>query len=155
MAQTVLRSLLSQAKPHRSDGLASFHGEPGTLAFDGAPPAAFGPDGMVRIELSLVPGQGGTRLLVKVTSLADKSRSRQAVVGEGLENLQFAYLDSSEKRPAWLAFWRDRDRLPDAVRLEWSGRTSATTWSSFVVRLPIAQDADCNFDPVSAECRKS
>jgi general secretion pathway protein J len=152
-AQDALRSLLSGAVPRMKDGLASFHGEPALLVFDSAPPRAFGASGLTRVELALVPDGNGSALNVQVTSLIDGGKSRQARLASHLQRLRFAYLDASEKTPLWLDFWRDRPHMPEAVRLAADGTPARMAWPAFVARLPIAQDARCDFDPVSADCR--
>ncbi len=60
-AQTALRNLLSSATPRIEDGFVRFHGEPNYVAFDAAPPPAFGASGMARMEISLAPGERGSR----------------------------------------------------------------------------------------------
>lgn len=154
-AQGILRALLGAAVPRVRGGTVTFEGRPDGLAFDATPPAAFGASGLARVELSIVPGAEGTRLLLKVTSLVDRGRTRAALLDGDIGDLRFAYLDASEKVPTWLAFWRDRERLPDAVRLDAGGRPGRRTWSGLVVRLPLMQSADCVFDPVSTDCRRS
>lgn len=151
-AQTALRNLLSSALPRMEDGLARFHGEPNYAAFDAVPPPAFGASGLARVEVSLIPGDGGDSLTVKVTSLIDGKKSRSVRLADHLDNVRFAYLDATEQVPAWLDYWRDRPHLPGAVRLQ--ARDGGAAWPAFVARLPIAQDARCDFDPVSTDCRK-
>lgn len=152
-AQAILRDVLASAIPRKKDNLVTFSGEPDAIAFDGGPPGAFFGAGLARIELTFARGENGTRLVLKATSLIDPRRSRTATLADGLASLQFAYLDASGKVPVWLAFWRDRDRLPDAVRIEADSRVAASPWSAFVSILPIAQDPGCRFDPVSTSCR--
>lgn len=149
-ARTILRRLLASAVPHRMAGFTSFSGEPSRVAFDTEPPGAFGASGLVRVELSLRPEPEGTRLMLKAVSLIDPRKSRETVLDAHLGRASFAFLDASGKVPVWLSFWRDRKGLPDAVRLE-----SAAPWPAFVAALPVAQDADCVFDPVSMDCRGS
>jgi prepilin-type N-terminal cleavage/methylation domain-containing protein len=154
-AQTALRDLLSSATPRMEDGLARFHGEPDYVAFDATPPVAFGASGMAHVEIALAPGEAGSSLTIKVTSLIDGKKSRQVQLADHLGNVRFAYLDAAGEVPAWLDYWRDRPHLPAAVRLkaEMAGGVGAP-WPVFVARLPIAQDARCDFDPVSTDCRQ-
>jgi len=153
-AQTALRNLLSSATPRMEDGLARFHGEPDFVAFDAAPPPAFGASGMARVEISLVPGEEGSSLTLKVTSLIDGKKSRRVELARRLGNVRFAYLDANEEVPAWLDYWRDRPHLPAAVRLQAEKVDGDAAWPVFIARLPIAQDAACDFDPVSTDCRR-
>ena len=153
-AQTILRAVLASAAPRLRNGFVSFHGERRMLSFDGPPPRSLMGAGLARMDLSLDRGVGGMRLVLRATSLIDSRISRVATLADHLGGLEFSYCDASEKVPSWLSFWRDRDRLPDAVRIEESRRSGASTWPSFVVHLPIAQDATCQFDPASGECRR-
>ena len=145
--------MFESAVPREKDNFVSFSGEPDNMSFDGDPPGAFLGAGFTRIEISLARGDGGKRLVLKVTSLLDPGRSRATTLADGLEDLEFSYLDASGKAPVWLAYWRDRDRLPDAVRIEAGTRGAASSWPAFVSVLPIAQDPGCRFDPVSMTCR--
>jgi len=155
-AQTILRSILSSATPNVSDGFASFDGGADRATFDGPAPAAFGSGGLVRFILSLEHDTGGgTTLALSMHSLLDKTRTRDANIAVVPGQLTLSYLDASGRVPQWLAVWRNRDRLPDAVRIEAVADTAAASWPSLVVHLPIAQDATCVFDPVSVSCRRS
>jgi prepilin-type N-terminal cleavage/methylation domain-containing protein len=153
-AQGVLRLLLASALPRVEDETVRFEGSPSHVAFDAEPPVSFGQSGLVRVELSLSRGSNGTALDVKIASLIDVRRSRQVRLADRLENVRFAYLDASEQVPLWLGFWRDRPRLPAAVRLAADVAGPGASWPLFVARLPIAQDTRCRFDPVSTSCRE-
>jgi prepilin-type N-terminal cleavage/methylation domain-containing protein len=149
-AQTVLRSLLASAIPRRKGGFVTFRGERGSLSFDASTLPALGSHGLVRMDIVLDHDVAESSLKLVATSLIDSRAHRSAVLMERLSDARFSYLDASGKLPVWLAAWRDRDRLPDAVRLDSGG-----SWPVLVMRLPIAQDADCAFDPVSTSCRRS
>jgi prepilin-type N-terminal cleavage/methylation domain-containing protein len=154
-AQSILRELLSSAIPRKKGGFVVFEGEGERVTFEAPPPAAFRASGLAHVVVSLEPGADGTRLLLRVTSLIDKTVTREAVLADHLGGMQFSYLDASEKVPAWLALWRDRKRLPDAVRLETSDFNSETPWPVLIVHPVIAQDALCEFDPISMHCRET
>jgi prepilin-type N-terminal cleavage/methylation domain-containing protein len=151
--QDVLRGLLSTATPRMEDGLVRFHGEPDFLAFDAVPPRALGASGLAHVELSLIRDGENSGLKVRVTSLIDQRNSREVMLSPNLGRVHFAYLDATEKVPVWLDFWRDRPHMPQAVRLE-AADANPQSWPSFVASLPIAQDARCDFDPVSTDCRR-
>jgi prepilin-type N-terminal cleavage/methylation domain-containing protein len=153
-AQTILREVLASARPRVKDGFASFRGERDSLSFDGDPPRAVSTAGLAHIELTLVHGEGRTRIVFTATPSADSKLSRTATLVDRPGRLRFSYLDASEKAPVWLAVWRDRDRMPDAVAVEESGAHIDASWGRFVARLPIGEDAACRFDPVSAACRR-
>lgn len=150
-AQTILRNWLTSAIPRREDRLVRFHGEPDFVAFDMPPPRAFGGSGLVRAEIWLVRTGARTGLRVKLRSLTDARRSRETMLTEGAGALRLAYLDSSSGAPVWLDYWRDRPRLPDAVRVTEAG--AGTHWPAFVAHLAVSQAGLCEFDPVSTSCR--
>lgn len=154
-AQSILRELLASAMPRMKGGFAEFSGRPDSLEFDARPLAAFPRAGLAHVELSLVRDADGMRLVLKAAPLIDTRNGRVTILADHLNDLEFSYYDASEKAPVWLSFWRDRDRLPDAVRLEAVESARISPWPAFVVRLPIAQDANCIFDPVSMRCRSS
>src|SRR5580698_3063455 len=128
-AQDVLRGLLSTATPRMEDGLVRFHGEPDFLAFDAMPPRALGASGLAHVELSFIRDGENSGLKVRVTSLIDQRNSREVMLSPGLGRVHFAYLDATEKVPAWLDFWRDRPHMPQAVRLE-AADADARSWPS-------------------------
>jgi len=148
-AQTLLRSLLSSAIPRQKDGFVTFRGTRDTVSFDASAMPALGSHGLIHMEIVLQQKDGDASLLVTAASLTDAKFRRSAVLAEHLSDAQFAYLDGSGKLPVWVAYWRDRDRLPEAVRLD-----GGTSWPALIIRLPIAQDAGCAFDPVSITCRR-
>jgi len=149
-SQTVLRSLLASAIPKQKGGFVTFRGTRGTISFDASALPAFGSHGLLHMDVALQRENGNMSLLVTATSLTDLKYRRSTVLAEHLSDAQFAYLDGSGKLPVWVAYWRDRDRLPEAVRLD-----GGTSWPALIIRLPIAQDAGCVFDPVSITCRRS
>jgi prepilin-type N-terminal cleavage/methylation domain-containing protein len=151
--QAVLRALLVSAVPRKEDGRVRFHGEPNFLAFDAAPPAAFGMRGMERIEISISRDGDASRLSLKISSLFDARSPREAELALHKGRLHFSYLDTSERVPVWLDYWRNLPHMPDAVRLDSKDRTSIDAWPPLVVHLPLSQDARCQFDPVTTECR--
>jgi hypothetical protein len=153
--QDILRDVFAGGRPQMKDNFSSFAGSARSVEFDGTPPRAFPSGELAHFALSLVTTAKGTRITLKVRSLADGANAREVLLGEYDGDLAISYLDASERVPAWLAVWRDRDRLPDAVRIADDRGQDGAGWPAFVARLPIAQDAGCMFDPVSIDCRKS
>lgn len=149
-AQAILRSLLASAIPRRKDGFVTFRGDRKSLSFDASALPALGSHGLVHMDIAFAQNDADGSLRLAAKSISDPKASRTAILASHVSSMQFAYLDTSGKLPVWLAFWRDRDRLPDAIRLE-----GAASWPVLTVRLPIAQDANCAFDPVSTTCRRS
>ncbi len=155
LAQRTLRTLLSSATPAINDGFASFDGDTQHAAFEVPAPAAFGSGGIVQATLSLDRTADGSSIAITLASPLDKSMTRKAVLASPRAILQLAYLDASGRVPAWLAVWRNRSRLPDAVRIAALSPEAGAAWPTFLVRLPIAQDGSCVFDPVSLSCRRA
>jgi len=149
-SQAILRSVLASAIPGRKDGFVAFRGDRKSLSFDASALPALGSRGLVHMDIVLERNDADDSLRLAAKSLLDPKAGRTAILADHVSDMQFAYLDTSGKLPVWLAFWRDRDRLPDAIRLE-----GAAPWPVLTVRLPIAQDANCAFDPVSTTCRRS
>ena len=149
-SQAILRETLSQALPRFKGEYVTFMGEPSTLSFDCVPPLAFQSKGTARVTLSITPISG--KLTLKLASLADASATRNVVLLEGVKQLRFSYLDVSQKSAVWLSYWRDHNRLPDAIRI---ASDDPTQWPTLIVKPIIAQDANCVLDPVSMTCRTS
>src|SRR5262249_87961 len=142
----------SNATPNLNAEFTSFEGRRDQVSFDGPAPSAFGAGGIVHFVLALVPSGEGTRLSLSVRS---QSNRREAVLLESPAPLELSYLDASARVASWLGLWRNRDRLPDAVRIDGATPAPNSNWPALIVRLPIAEDADCEFDPVSMSCRRS
>ncbi len=149
-AQTILREALSSAIPDREGGFVRFDGESDRIAFDGAALFALNGGGPARFEIAAEAGADGTRLVLRATDA--HGVLHHAVLADHLGSLRVSYLDASERVGTWLAVWRDRGRLPDAIRIEQQG-AAAAAWPIFVVHPAIAQDAGCQYDPVSTSCR--
>jgi prepilin-type N-terminal cleavage/methylation domain-containing protein len=144
-AQGILRSALGAAVPVREGGFVRFEGRSDRISFVMPPTGAIAGTGLMRITLDSYEG----RLVLKAAS--PDGTIREAVLAEGLSRLHFAYLDASDRMPAWLDRWTARGRLPDAIRIVQDGASGE--WPAFVVHPKISQDANCVFDSVSATCR--
>jgi type II secretory pathway pseudopilin PulG len=153
-AQSLLRQLLASAIPAGNGEYVEFEGDPRHLTFVAAAPRALRSADLVRIELSAITRDTTTSLHIAVHSMQPGAPGNLDV-DPGASTLRMAYLDASQSVPVWLDRWRDRDRLPDAVRIEGGDDASRNAWPDLIVRLPIAQRPDCAFDPVSLECRRS
>jgi len=151
LAQGIVRAAMASALPHQLAGFARFDGERDEIVFYGPAPQALGVGGLARFQLSIRHGEDGDELILHVA--ADGATPREAILADHLEPLHIDYMDGSERIPTWLAVWRDRDRLPDAVRIK--SDEPSSIWPLLIVRSAIAQDASCQFDPVSASCRKT
>lgn len=151
-AQAILRALFASALPRTQAGMVTFDGSRTRIAFDAEALPAMGIAGVARIEIAARTSGGHTQLTLRAAPLNDPSKARETLLAHDIGSAEFAFLDSSEAVPAWLASWRDRQRLPDAVRLTASGTGSLAAWNGFVARLPIAQTPGCVFNPESHTC---
>jgi prepilin-type N-terminal cleavage/methylation domain-containing protein len=151
MAQHIVRLVLGAATPRYQGGFVSFNGTPSSIDFDGEPPLAFPAGGLAHFHLQTRNAAGNTGLSLQASAIVDARFERKADLITNIGTLHFSYLDAEEKVPTWLAYWRDRDRLPDAVRIE---ADNSSTWPALIVALPIAESSNCIFDPVSLICRK-
>lgn len=148
-AHDILRDALASALPHRAGGFARFDGEPDRIAFDGPAPRALGTGGVAHFELTVAPDSDGNRLVLKVKRFGDDGDGRAAVLAGHVGALHITYLDASGRAPTWLEFWRDRDRLPDAIEIA----SEDAGWPPLIVHPAVMQDASCQFDSVSISCR--
>jgi prepilin-type N-terminal cleavage/methylation domain-containing protein len=151
-AQALLRGLLASAIPAGKGEYVEFEGDPTHVAFEAPAPRALKSQGLVHIEVSATATDSAAGLRI-LFGLASKTRA--VALSTGASTLRIAYLDASASVPVWLDRWHDRDRLPDAVRIEGGDDASRDAWPDFIVRLAIAQRPDCNFDPISLDCRRS
>jgi general secretion pathway protein J len=148
-AHSILRTVLAQAVPVRRDGLVTFDGEPARAAFESPAPQALRAGGLAHMEIVAEPDKDGGLLVIRVSSPGDAPR--EITLARKIGSVRFSYLDASERIPVWLAVWRDRMRLPDAVRLE--QESASGPWTTLIVHPKIAQSAACDYDPESASCR--
>lgn len=151
-SQAVLRNLLSHSLPRLKGDYVTFLGEPSTLSFDVVPPQAFEAHGAAHVVLTMKRAGTNKALVLTMQSIVDLQSQKSATVVDHIKNLKFAYLDASDRVPIWLSYWRDRKRLPDAIRID---SDNASEWPTLIVRPLIAQSANCTLDPVSMTCRKT
>lgn len=152
MAQTILREILSHTLPRFNGAYVTFTGEPTSLIFDCVPPQAFTGSGTAHVELSIASRYGKDALVLEIKSISRPGVAKKATLVHGERGLRFSYLDASGKAPEWLAYWRDRNRLPDAIRIA-ADSHSPSSWPTLVVRPLISQAPSCVLDPVSMKCR--
>lgn len=146
-AEDILISLFGSAVPARDGAFTAFDGTPTTARFSAYAPQAFGEAGVVRVNLDL------QRSVIALNISSERrSVSKSATLAWRGSSLQLAYLDSVAGKAVWLDRWRDRMRLPNAVRI--ASMSQNGRWPAFIVRLPLGQAPDCAFDPVSLTCRR-
>ncbi len=151
-AQTVLHALLSHSLPRLKGDYVTLEGEPTVVRFDLAPPQAFQSFGTAHAVLRVVHSGAFDSLTLEMQSIAEPSIKKYTVLVDHIAGLRFSYLDASDKSFTWLSYWRDRRRLPDAVRITAS---NPTHWPTMIMRLGIAQSSSCSIDPVLMTCRKN
>ncbi|NIJ48768.1 prepilin-type N-terminal cleavage/methylation domain-containing protein [Rhizomicrobium electricum] len=149
--QSILRSLLAHALPRLKGNVVTFTGETTEIRFDGAPPQAFQDGGTAHVVLRILKTRRGTALALDLRSIADPQHAKHAILATDVDLLHMSYLDASSQTQTWLSHWRDRNRLPDAVRIE-SG--DPRVFPTLIVHLPIVESASCRPDPVTMACRK-
>ena len=148
----LVRELLSGAEPVMRGSYVEFDGHRSMLSFETTALPAMESPGLAHVTLSF--DENGM-LVVKLSSAREPAIVRTALVPTGLRTPRFSYLDTSDGRETWLALWRDRDHLPSAVRIDQDSADREGGWPLLIIQLPIAQVADCQFDPVSLNCRES
>jgi prepilin-type N-terminal cleavage/methylation domain-containing protein len=153
MGQTILREILSQAIPRFKGEYITFSGEPSTLEFDCIPPQAFAENGTTHASLSITEETEEDDVILKVNSIINPAAVRKATLIRGVNGLRFSYLDASGKIPVWLSYWRDRNRLPDAIRIATDDQSSSR-WPTLIIRPFLSQGSNCVLDPVSMKCRE-
>jgi prepilin-type N-terminal cleavage/methylation domain-containing protein len=149
-AQTLLRELIASATPVTKDNEVVFDGDPSHIAFEAPAPRALKSAGLVRVEIAAENEDSVASLNIALGSKAD---SRKVSMPTGAGALRFAYLDAEDSVPVWLDRWHDRDRLPDAIRIEGDDDASKAAWPQFIVKLAISERPNCQFDPIALDCR--
>jgi len=151
--QLVLRTLLASAIPKMRGEFIVFDGQPRHISFEAPAPRALGVGGLSHIDLDIAQTKTGSDIHVAVRAPAAGGAKREAVFSTIAQTLSVAYLDTYDGRPIWLDRWRDRNRLPSAIRI--SDPQGADHWPAFIVRLSIDEPPTCAFDPVTLDCRRS
>lgn len=151
MSQAILRSLLSHSLPRTKGDYVTFEGEPTTIGFDLAPPQAFQDGGTAHAQIRIMRTRNSAQLVIEMQSVAVPALPRRAVLLEDVGLMRFAYLDASGQSQNWLSYWRDRNRLPDAIRIS---AANPKLWPTLIVRPVIVQSATCVLDSAEMGCRK-
>lgn len=149
--QSILRNLLAHSLPRLKGESVSFEGETTEIRFDVTPPEAFQEGGTAHGILRVTKTNKESTLELDLQSIANPHLVRHAILATGVGSLRMSYLDASGHSQMWLSHWRDRSRLPDAVRIE---SDNPTAFPTLIVHLPIAESATCRPDPVNMACRK-
>jgi|SRR5712671_1320324 len=176
MSQHALRALIESAYPFANDrGLTgaprNLVGGKNEISFSAPTSQANGALGFDRYSVVLRRTPNGLTYDVVARWWMDRNGqpplSEAAVAEEVLvsdvTSLEWAYLMSAgqgQTAPsgydqAWLDEWRERDRLPAAVRVRVKyAREDARRWPDLVIASRITDDANCEFDVVSQDCRR-
>lgn len=150
ISQTVLRTLLAHSLPRMKGDYVTFEGEPTDVRFDVVPPQAFEAGGTAHAELHVVRLPSKAQLVLDMQSIANPGFKRRAVLLGDAGLMRFSYLDASGKSATWLSYWRDRSRLPDAIRITAS---DPKLWPTLIARPILVQSATCILDSVDLKCR--
>jgi general secretion pathway protein J len=152
-AQALLRSLLTSAVPVTKGEYVDFEGDPFHVTFEAPAPNALRAAGLVHIDITTVDSDSGRAIHIAFKS-TKATNDREIALPTDTTTLRIAYLDASDSVPVWLDRWHDRDRLPEAIRIEGDDDASRQSWPEFVAKFVIGQRPDCAFDPVSLDCRR-
>lgn len=150
-SQMMLHELLAHSLPRMKGDYVTFEGEPTVISFDVIPPQAFQAGGTAHARLRIVRSPSGAKLMLDMQSISSPNFKRQATLLDNVGLMRFSYLDASGKSQTWLSYWRDRNRLPDAIRIT---AEAPKTWPTLTVRPIIVQSAMCVLDSVDLSCRK-
>ncbi len=150
-SQTILRALLAHILPRAKGDDITFEGEPTAISFDVVPPQAFQAGGTAHAQLRIVSSQNAAQLVLEMQSIAAPAFKRRAILDGDVGLMRFAYLDASGQSQTWLSYWRDRNRLPAAIRIS---TADTKTWPTLIVRPIIVQSATCILDSAELACRK-
>lgn len=131
-------------RPGGESPLPFFQGEQRMVRFVTGHSPAQGPrSGMRLVTLRAIPASGGSQLVVtdvpcpslhelgvllESTAGSAVDAAESWIVAEELVDLSFEYLgvpSGSDEPERWVRRWRDKKRLPRAVRIRWTSRTSS------------------------------
>ena len=126
----------------------SFVGQHRALRFVAPLPGHLGAGGMYWFTLGLVDGRAGNQLVLSYRLFQREDWERfgaadaeQAVLMEGLRDLQFEYLEpATADAPArWISDWEAPDRLPPLIRVQITNVPgSGGAWQEFLVAPKLA-----------------
>lgn len=126
----------------------SFVGQRHALRFVAPLPGHLGAGGMYWFTLGLVDGGAGKRLVLAYRLFQREDWERfgasdveQAVLMEGLQDLQFEYLEpaTAEAPARWISDWEAQDRLPRLIRVQITNISgSSGPWQEFFVAPKLA-----------------
>ena len=129
----------------------TFVGQQHALRFVAPLPGHLGAGGMYWFALSLADSSAGKRLVLAYWLFQREDWERfgaadaeQAVLMEGLKNLQFEYLEpaTSEAPARWTSDWEPQDRLPRLIRVQITHVSeSGGPWHEFLVAPKLAANA--------------
>lgn len=150
VVQTLLRNELSEAsqlpvKPGVSAFESTFAGSPGELRFSGPMSVSLGLGGTHVFVLSTA-GTGRDRSLVvrwqlyrPDMSLDDDKWSDPVVLMSGVTDLELTYFGATEEdeRPTWRDSWKEKDALPELIRLRVFFRHADPRWWPDLIVAPM------------------
>jgi len=159
--QDFLRNTLSQAQPlpprAGAEPPPGFEGDAGGLRLVAPLGERFGPPGLYRLELRIVPSAAGLGLRLSWRPLeSEAGAGGQRLLLEGFDRLAFAYrgAPAADGTPApWRNAWPAAEPPPHLLRLEGtrpvSGRES---WIPLLLPLRVEADARCRLPALAELC---
>ena len=156
-AQSLLRQILTQIYPqtikHDGEVRIAFDGQPDTIFLQGFLPDSLKSRTITNISLTIEPSaQNTSRNLVMKWHDNQNTRGNQKLLGN-IEQAKFSYYESASER--WQDHWMDKNKLPDAIRLELQLAANTTTaWPPLIVKPLLSASTTCRYDPGLQGCRE-
>ncbi|MDB9999131.1 prepilin-type N-terminal cleavage/methylation domain-containing protein [Porticoccaceae bacterium] len=155
-----LRQLVSQSYPENN----RFKGSSQTVEFV-APLSQAGIDSnLYHIIIELTGPHNARQLMLRWSSMESPLNQNTGAVTQnqrdtgkiqlldGITSVQFSYQGKGERSNIWLSQWNQAHQ-PALIRIDIK-QINAKNWPPLVISLPRTHTADCQFDPVSRQCRK-
>lgn len=164
-AQRILRARLERLAPVTRDDstvpIIDAGGDTHIFSFVAPPLDRLGPDALQRFRLLLSPA--GDLMLYTANALEDRIDLRdRSLAGwrptrlvSGVGDLEIMYFGADRMSGAkrWQAFWLDRTRVPELVRVRLRfAPNDVRQWPDLIVRPRAATTAPCRFTTVGGDC---
>lgn len=163
-ARSYLRRTLAAAQPalvspDPSDSRIAFEGRPDRLTLV-APRSGQRQAGEWLLQSMFVaPHDGGSALILawQGDTRGIGADSPQAPLLDAVRSVRFGYFGppAGGGQAGWQADWRNRDRLPDLIRMTVERDPAAGgDWPELLVATRVQGNAACRFEPGSSGCRR-
>ncbi len=154
----VARSYPYYHETSKSDGAPPFIGEPQELIFSADAPRQFQLKGLHRFRLRYEQSGTDARTLM-LDWIVDRNGRRDPrydaateskVLLDQVEKFELEYFDGVR----WGNRWNAKNGLPELVRVNLKREFDERDWVPLVVHPRIDMDSQCQYDPVSRNCRR-